>query len=472
MMRILTIIAMLMMAACSHSTAPDAGALSAAEARALAAEAYVVAYAPIQNYAKQSARAFDKSNVNYQGTNKLYNFPLLIDYYSAQIAGVPSPNHDTLYSSGVIDLRNEPVVVSAGAVSDPNRYYSLQLLDLDTDVLPYISTLTNANRGGHYLVLGPDNAVPTDTSGFTGVIHSPSRIVTILGRVEAFNDADQVNAALVQQGFKIQTLSSYQGTAAPPSNAPDLPAYDAASAQGLGYLQYANLVFGLQPPEASDPALAARLARIHVGSNQTFSATEFPQDVQDAISRGLNDGAAAVRAASLTHSVMRNGWSSVDPSVMSDNGSFGNDYLARAAVAYALIYMNTRAEAWYGLAYVDGAGAALDGAHDYTLHFAANEVPPSKFFWSVTAYDATTHLFFNSPTQRYSIGSNTSGLQYNADGSLDIPIQASAPTGSAAALANWLPVDTKPFYLIIRSYGPGPGILNGTWVPPPVLRTP
>lgn len=443
--------------------------LTASEAQALAQEAYIVAYAPIENYAKQSPRAFDTSNLNYQGVNKLYNFPLLMNYYTAQVADVASPNHDTLYSSGVLDLRLQPVVVSAGAVSEANRYYSLALYDLDTDVLPYISTLTNQNQGGHYLVVGPDNTLPADTSGFTGVIHSPSRIVAILGRVEVFDDADQVNAALIQQNFKIQTLSDYQGTTAPSGSTAALQDYDATTADGLGYLQYANLVFSLQPPEATDPALAAQLARIHVGSNQTFNASDFPQDIQDAIAQGLKDGAAAVQAASLSHATVRNGWSAVDPSVMSDSGSFGTDYLARAAVAYALIYMNTRKEAWYGLAYVDGSGVTLNGTNNYSLHFDAGALPPATFFWSVTAYDASTHLFFNTPTLRYNISSNTTGVQFNADGSLDIPIQANAPA-SVTGLANWLPVGSSPFYLIIRSYGPGPGILDGSWTPPPVLK--
>ncbi len=59
-------------------------------------------------------------------------------------------------------------------------------------------------------------------------------------------------------------------------------------------------------------------------------------------------------------------------------------------------------------------------------------------------------------------------MQYNADGSLDIPIQANAPT-TAAGLANWLPIGSTPFYLIIRSYGPAQGILDGSWVPPPIV---
>lgn len=451
----------------TRNVAAEESALTPEKARVLAQEAYIAAYAPVQNYAKQIPQAFDRRNLLHQGTNTLSNVPILLNYYVAMAANIASPNHDTLYSRGVLDLRQQPVVVSAGPVPDPNRYYSLALYDLDTNVLPYISTLTNDNRGGTYLVLGPDNTEPADTSTFSGVIRSPSRLVAILGRVQAFGNFDLVEPVKVQRNFKIQTLSAYQGADAPHSNIADLPAYDEQAAQGLGFLQYANLVFSLQPPDA---ALATRLAPIHVGAGQDFDTKDFSEDILAAIQQGLEDGAAAVQKASLTRSLVRNGWTEMDPSVLSEEGSFGTDYLTRAAVAYSLIYMNTRKEAWYALAYVDGSGATLNGGNDYRLHFDAGTLPPSRFFWSLTAYDASNHLFFNSLTGRYSIGSNTEGLRYNDDGSLDITIRAQAPWGSKQ-LANWLPVGQgKPFYLILRSYGPGESILDATYVAPPVER--
>lgn len=442
--------------------------LSTTDARALAKQAYIVAYPAVSNYAKQSPRAFDTTSLTYTGTDKLYSFPLLFNNITAQQANIPSPNNDTLYSSGVLDLRTEPAVLTAGAVSEANRYYSLQLLDMDTNVLPYISSLTNLNKGGTYLVVGPLNQMPADTSAFTGVIHSQSSLVTVLGRVQVLSELDTVKAALVQHGLSAQSLSTYKGTTAPASTVTALPVYSATTAQGLGFFTYANLVLSLQPLEATDPALAAQLARIHVGSTQTFNAADFSEDIQAALLQGLADGVAAVQQASLSNTKTVNGWSSVDPSVLTDSGSFGLNYLARAAVAYTLLYMNTRVEAWYGITSVDGQDTALTGAKSYTIHFASGQLPPANFFWSVTAYDSSTHLFINNLISRYKISSTSTGLQYNTDGSLDILVQQSPPT-DLTKFANWLPVSSTPFYLITRSYGPGQGILEGTWQPPPVL---
>ncbi len=449
---------------------PPAAALTVAEARELAREAYVVAFPAVSNYAKQSPRAFDRSSLLYVGTNTLFHLPLLLNPLTAAVADVPSPNHETLYSSGVLDLRVEPVVLAAGAVSSPDRYYALQLMDLNTNVLPYISSLTHRNEGGEYLILGPNSEVDEAIAArFKGVIRSPSQLVTVLGRVQVFNDLDQLAAARVQRGFTVRTLSAYLGTSAPAGAAAALPAYDEDAAAGLGFLGYADLMFSLQAPKDSDPALASRLARIGLRGNNDWRADTYGEDIRAALLAGLEDGRAAVEAASLSNEVVRNGWAEVDPSVMSDDGSFGTDYLARASVALSLLYMNTRAESWYGLAKVDGNGAVLDGTQDYVLRFEPGALPPSRYFWSVTAYDAATRLFFNDVLlPRYNIGSTTTGLQLADDGSLEIPIQRLTPL-SAAGLANWLPVAGRPFYLIIRSYGPEPGILDGSWIPPPVL---
>jgi len=59
-------------------------------------------------------------------------------------------------------------------------------------------------------------------------------------------------------------------------------------------------------------------------------------------------------------------------------------------------------------------------------------------------------------------------LQLNADGSLDLYIQADSPGQSREA--NWLPVAAAPFTLLMRLYSPKSEILDGSWTPPPLNR--
>ena len=89
-----------------------------------------------------------------------------------------------------------------------------------------------------------------------------------------------------------------------------------------------------------------------------------------------------------------------------------------------------------------------------------------NWFWSLTLYDASTTSMYPNPTGRTNIGDRTPNLQMADDGSLTIAVQHDPP----AATANWLPAPTGAIYLVVRSYGPGPAIVDGSWTPPPVTR--
>jgi hypothetical protein len=74
-----------------------------------------------------------------------------------------------------------------------------------------------------------------------------------------------------------------------------------------------------------------------------------------------------------------------------------------------------------------------------------------------------------NPINRYLINSTTQGLVYGEDGSLAITIQREQPQ-DAAEQANWLPAPEGPFYLVMHIYWPEKAALDGTWIPPPVVR--
>ena len=71
-----------------------------------------------------------------------------------------------------------------------------------------------------------------------------------------------------------------------------------------------------------------------------------------------------------------------------------------------------------------------------------------------------------NPINRYSV-SDRSGLVPNADGSVDIYIQNTAPAGHES---NWLPAPSGNFILWLRVYMPGAAILDGKYKVPPVVE--
>ena len=147
-------------------------------------------------------------------------------------------------------------------------------------------------------------------------------------------------------------------------------------------------------------------------------------------------------------------------------GSFGVNYRDRAAVAYYALGMNLPQDAVYPSLSTDSEGQRLDGTRKYVLHFEKGKFPPVDAFWSVTAYDADGYFIPNA-LKRQAIGDRDK-LQLNADGSLDLYIQADSPGSDKEA--NRLPVAKTPFTLLMRLYSPKSEILDGSWTPPAVKR--
>ena len=155
-----------------------------------------------------------------------------------------------------------------------------------------------------------------------------------------------------------------------------------------------------------------------------------------------------------------NGWSATMKA-----GQPGNGILLRAAFARILPAVNVAQEAAYWTTTRDSAGRTLRGQHEYVLQFPEGQLPPNDAFWSLTMTDVVGFMVSN-PIDRYSVGSRTS-LAPNADGSIDIYIQRTAPTGHES---NWLPTPAGNFKLMLRAYLPGRAVLDGEYHVPPVKR--
>ena len=157
-----------------------------------------------------------------------------------------------------------------------------------------------------------------------------------------------------------------------------------------------------------------------------------------------------------------NGWTT-----MFGCGEPGNGILRRAACAVIFLGpINIPQEAMYWTTSKDGAGHTLNGRHDYLMHFPAGQLPPNNAFWSLTMGDAKNRFVANT-INRYSVG-DRSGLVPNADGSIDIYIQNTAPADHES---NWLPAPASNFILWLRVYLPGQSILDGEYKLPPVFET-
>lgn len=177
---------------------------------------------------------------------------------------------------------------------------------------------------------------------------------------------------------------------------------------------------------------------------------------------GFGLAVVAIEALARMKIVRVNGWVTAFGCGVPSNGMF-------TRAAHVRIFpgpINVSEEAMYWRTSVDGEGDTLSGEHDYVMHFPPQGLPPNDAFWSLTMADAKERFVANA-LNRYLVG-DRSGLLADADGSVDVYIQARAPAGHES---NWLPAPSGNFRLWLRAYMPRATVLEGKYEVPAVMRT-
>lgn len=432
----------------------QAQSLTPAEAKAIAADAYLYAYPMLYNYKTLSQQVADPSFPGYVGGFNRYR------HYSRGFTpadkDIVTPSNDTPYSWAWLDLRAEPMVMSVPA--SPDRYYVQQWFDMYTHNFAYVGARATGTEAGDYLFVGPgwNGEVPKTIKQ---VFRAETQIIGTLTRTAWTGPEDRDGLVAMQRQYRIRPLSEYTGGQAPaPAPSLQFPAWDEARANSIGFINYLNFVLQFTPPVASEKAALDRFARIGIGPGRAFDAATLDPQIRQAIEAGIKEGQDRLNAtvAKTTSSV----------ELFGTREFLGTDYVMRRAVGAAMgIYGNSKEEAYYTAYAIDAAKQPLDGSKNYILRFSKDQVPPVKFFWSMTMYDLPGRLLVENPINRYAIGSRTKGLKTNADGSVDIYLQAVSP--GADKESNWLPTPPKgPFFMVLRMYGPQGSLAAGSWQAP------
>ncbi len=441
--------------------APNPGALpppSPAEARAIAKEAWLYAYAPLQGYQtfwNQTQNPAFGGSVG--GFNRFRHYSRLNTPADTDIV---TPNNDTPYSWAWLDLRAEPIVLELPAVAAP-RYYVNQWFDLYTHNFAYTGVRATGRQAGRYLFVGPTwrGAVPP---GITGVFRAETDFVGTLTRTQLNGPGDVAALQAIQAQFRLIPLSSYSRTTPPPAAPPVAwPAWDGKAAEGIGFIGYLNALLPFMPTVPSEQAMRARFARIGIGAGRSFDPARLDPATRAALEAGVADAAQALKTKALAQTSSRG--------FFGTRKELGPDYLTfRSMGAMLGIYGNSDAEAVYASQQTGPDGQVLDGRRRWLLRFPPGQLPPVSEFWSITMYTLPQRLLSPNPINRYSIGDRTPGLRYGADGSLEIVLQAENP-GPAKA-ANWLPAPAGPFFFVARLYGPKQAVLSGAWKLPALVE--
>lgn len=421
--------------------------------RATAAEGWVYGHPMLENYRTMYAQAVDADDHRYVG-----GFGVFRHYAQPsrpENTDVVTPNNDTPYSWCWLDLRVEPWVVS---VPPMDRYYVLPFHDLDTTYVGFVGARTTGQEAGDYLIAGPgwDGAVP---GGLAGVLRADTHLVGCVGRtyLAGVSEADVQDLRAIQEQYRLRPLSAYTGQDAPaPAAEPVWPVWREEAGSSIEFFTVLDFLLGFFPVLPTQRDLRDRLAALGVNGTGTFDPAGLRPEVRAAVEEGIAEGRR--RLVDVMDSATDSS------SFFGTREELGEDYLIRSVAADKGLYGLPAAEAWYGGWVSDDAGNRPPNAamRDYTIRFAADRLPTARFFWSATIYRLPERLLVDNEIDRYSIGDRTPGLIYDADGGLTLYVQHARPADPGQA-ANWLPAPDGPFTVIIRLYGPGTGVLDGTW---------
>ncbi len=373
-----------------------------------------------------------------------------------------SPLVDCLYSTAWLDLSAGPVTIDTPNTHD--RYYVLTLIDYFSNTFSYAGSRTTGTAPQRYLVVGPDwrGTVPEGLK----LVRSPTNDVYINLRVAIDGPGDQVAANAVQDGFSLHQQTTGSG----PRPAPIQP----VSGDLENYLAVVNQAIAHNPLPGNDADLLQRLKTLGIcGADCSWG--KLPDNVRQAWRDNFDRLVHQFDQALDRPLTGRPGWINYAPPGSKMGSADRVDYHRRASeISHGLGILGLApAEAAYAGAGYSADGQALVGSKKYRLRIPPGGIP-SNVYWSVTLYEFKqgSEFLTPNPINRYRVSSRTSEFVRNADGTLDVWIQASRPQGDQAV--NWLPSPSNGgrFWFIARSYGPKAEVLEGKFSLPPVETIP
>jgi hypothetical protein len=416
---------------------------------AIARDAYVFAYPLVMNYRTMYMQAI-------KGDRRCGKW-LHLGLSSPADTDIVTPNNDTPYSYAWADLRAEPWVLTMPKI-EPTRFYTSQWDDYWGYVLDNPGSVLDGNDGHSYLVAAPSWKGSTP-AGIKRVVRGESDLLGTLTRTQVVGgQMDLPRVTEIQQSYKLQPLSGFLGTAAPAAApAVQWPTWTEGDETKEAYWSYVSFLLPFITPHPDDAPMYEKLASIGLKRGAPWQ----PETLDPSIRASLQQGIEAARAEMKKLSE-----AGVDAAkFFGTRERVSTNYMDRAMGVYMGIFGNVPKVSVYLSMPTDAAGKPLDGSKaSYSLTFAKGQLPPVKYFWSITMYSIPQRLLVENPIHRYSIGSSTPGLKKNDDGSLVIYVSATSP--GKYKESNWLPAPRGPFWTVLRNYGPDDSIINGSYKRP------
>ena len=410
-------------AANAQASAATPTALPSDQIGEVATNAYIYAYPLIMMELTRriSTNVADTRQFSKAPMNQFANVPAFPD---ATFTDIARANVDTLYSLMWFDVSREPLLIRVP--DSGGRYYLVPMLDMWTDVFQSTGKRTTGTSAQLLAIAGPrwQGQLPAGAM----LVHSPTAIGWIIGRTQTNGKADYDAVHKFQSGLVATPLSQWGKSYLPPAGRinPDWdmktpPLDQVEKLRPAAYFSLFTELTRLNPPHANDYPILDQMRRIGIEPGKPFAFDTASPGVQGALTEAGPIALKRIRARFLRAGIASAGWRTNLTAI----GTYGADYLSRAAIAYAGIGANTIEDAVYPTALTDADGKPFISDNRHVLHFNKDQVPPVRGFWSLTMYNEKQLLAAN-PIDRYAIGDRDK-LAFNPDGSLDLYIQRESP---------------------------------------------
>jgi hypothetical protein len=415
-----------------------------------------------------------------------------------------TPNADTVYYMGVIDLSKGPMVVEQPpkGVGTINDMWFGWVIDIGFPG-------PDRGEGGKYLLIPPGYNGPLPDGGFFVARSKTNRVLYACRGYLVKNDP-KPTADLVKRTLKIYPYTpggwgtgiatALEGTVKLAVN-PHIPETKFVEASGKAFntippsdssfFEMINANVQQEPADSYNKELAGQLAAIGIAKGKEFKPDERMKKVLanvaavgNAVSRSLNWRADEVAGWSLypgsgwTNALWEGGANfETPPPMIEPDGMFkplpptgATTLNSRTAFYYAytldspgMIMRLPKVGSQYLIGFVDADKNYFDGGKTYKVALPPNI--PAAAFWSFTLYDNQTRSMLQTPQRFPRAGSQSyPSPAAEADGSTTIYFGPTKP--DAAKPGNWIQtMPGKGWFTILRLYSPLETFFTKEWRP-------